>query len=125
MNNKKTVQMYINSFRSEFSQYLKNNIGLITSVYFAKTGGAIIEIELSVGGKNKDKYKGTSQNLGNALKNVKQSTFGGNLNGFSFVGTNIILEPSKIILIKSDSPNEWSSTSAKNDIDKIIFNGGM
>lgn len=123
MKSKKMAQKYVNNFRREFSKYLKADIGLSSSVYLAKTGGAIVEFTLGNGLNNKDQFRGTSQNVGNALKNINQSTFTGNLNGFSFAGTNIILEPGRIILIKSDMPSEWSELAAVKDVERILSNG--
>lgn len=125
MDDKDKAQKYINNFRREISKYLKKDIGISSSVHLSKIGGAVLEFEIGDGLKNNDSYKGTSKTIGNALKNIEQKTFKGNLNAFSFSGTNIILEPKKIIFIKSDEDSEWDETSATKDINRLLVGGGV
>ena len=75
--------------------------------------------------QNQDVYKNISNTLGKALSNIKQKGFGGNLDGFSFRGTNTILEGNRIIFIKDNSPEEWSDRAAKNDVSRVMPKGGM
>ena len=56
--------------------------------------------------ENDDIYKDISPTVGRALSNIEQRAFGGNLEGFTFGGTNVILENNRIIFIKDDTPSE-------------------
>ncbi len=46
-----------------------------------------------------DEYLDVTQTVNDALKGIEQNTFGGNLDGFRFGGTNIIMEPARIVLL--------------------------
>ena len=70
--------------------------------------------------ENDDTYREPVATLGRALSSIEQHAFGGNLDGFMFSGTNLIMEPTKIILIKDESSSEWSDEAAHKDIQKIV-----
>jgi len=56
-----------------------------------------------------------------AIKNVKQSMFGGNFDGIKFGGNNISMEPNHIVLIKGgDTQSEWSDQGSRNDAEQIV-----
>ena len=119
---KKKYQGYINNFRRRLAQYLKPGIGLLCNVYPSDDGGAVLEFVIGVNTENDDLYKESSKTLGAALSNIKQRAFGGNLEGFSFVGTNTILESNRIIYIKEANPNEWSDAAAEREVLALISN---
>ncbi|MBC8412658.1 MAG: hypothetical protein ISR96_03790 [Nitrospira sp.] len=119
---KKKYQGYINNFRRRLAQYLKPGFGLLCNVYPSDDGGAILEFVIGVNAENDDVYKESSKTLGAALSNIEQRAFGGNLEGFSFGGTNTILENNRIIYIKEANPNEWSDSAAKKEVKVIISN---
>jgi hypothetical protein len=61
------------------------------------------------------------QTINKALTNIQQRMFGGNLDGIKFGGTNISMEPNRIILIKGEDENpEWSDQAAQNDVKRIL-----
>jgi hypothetical protein len=119
---KKKYQGYINNFRRRLAQYLKPSIGLLCNVYPSDDGGAILEFVIGVNIENDDLYKESSKSLGAALSNIEQRAFGGNLEGFTFSGTNTILENNRIIYIKEASPNEWSDSAAEREVTALISN---
>ncbi len=120
MTDKKVIQKYINNFRRRIAQFLKQGIGLACNIYPAETGGAILEFTIAPEIENDDIYKEISPSLGRALGNIEQRAFGGNLDGFSFGGTNVILEGNRIIFIKEDAPAEWSDNAAQNDVSRVL-----
>lgn len=120
MTDKKVIQGYINNFRRRIAQFLKPGIGLSCNVYPSKSGGAILEFIMGLGIENDDVYKDAKPTIGCALSQVKQRAFGGNLDGFVFGGTNVILEDNRIILIKDDSPASWSDKAAQHDFARIL-----
>ncbi|AMM40374.1 hypothetical protein HS1_000568 [Candidatus Desulfofervidus auxilii] len=120
MPDKTTIQEYINNFRRRLARFLKPGIGVTCNVYPAKSGGAILEFTIGPGLKNDDVYQEVSQTLSKILSKIKQRAFGGNLDGFIFRGTNVILEDNRIIFIKDDSPSEWTDKAAAHDLERIL-----
>ncbi len=90
------------------------------NIYPAKSGGAILEFTIGPRLKNDDVYHEVSPTLGKALSKIKQHAFGGNLDGFIFKGTNVILEDNRIIFIKDDSPSEWTDKAAAHDLERVL-----
>lgn len=117
---KQQVQSYINNFRRRISRYLKNGIGLQCTVYPSSAGGVLLVFQFGLASENDDEYKPVSSTLGSALSQIEQHAFGGNLEGFTFGGTNLIMEGDKIILIKDQSDSEWSDKAAKKDVAKVV-----
>jgi len=81
-------------------------------VHPANVGGTILEFEIGLDIENDDIYHEPSSTIGQALSKIKQNAFGGNLEGFMFGGTNVILQEQQIILIKDDSASVWSDSAA-------------
>lgn len=117
---KESIQSYINSFRKFLSTYIKPGLGVKCLVRPARDGGAVLIFELVEYEGNQDTYKMPASSLGKALSRVQQHAFGGSLEGFKFKGTNIIMEDSKIIIIKDGEPSQWSEEAAKSDVEKIV-----
>lgn len=121
MNNKKIMQEYINNVRRYISRYLKPGIGLLCTVYPAHGKGAILVFTLNLNGPNKDIYMNEENTINDALKNISQRAFGGNLDGFKFGGTNLIMEDNRMIFIKGeDNLYDWNERSAKQDVNRIV-----
>jgi len=121
MTNKKTIQNYINNFRKDLLVYLKPGLGLKINVYPSKSQGAIIEVYFDFNTKNEDIYKEEKSSVNEALKEINQRAFAGDLSSFHFSGTNIIMEDKKIILIKGDDfQKEWDRKKAHEDVSKIV-----
>jgi ssDNA-binding replication factor A large subunit len=120
MTDKTLIQGYINNFRRRIGQFLRPGIGLACTVYPAEKGGAILEFTLGRELENDDVYRQTTASVANALAQIKQRAFGGNLSGFVFGGTNVIMEDNRIIFIKDDSSSEWTDDAAQNDVKRIL-----
>ncbi|WP_143494869.1 MULTISPECIES: hypothetical protein [unclassified Pseudomonas] len=123
MTDKKIIQRYINNFRRKITPALRPGIGVKCIVHPATPGGAVLEFKFVKNGENDDQYKSNVPSLSKALSTVEQKAFGGNLEAFKFSGTNVILDPSKVIIIKDGNPSEWSEHQASKDVDSI-FNPG-
>lgn len=119
---KKKYQSYINNFRRRLAQYLKPSFGLLCNIYPSDDGGAILEFVIDANIENDDVYMESRKSLGSALSNIQQSAFGGNLEGFSFGGTNTILENNRIIYIKEANPNEWTDSAAEREVTALVSN---
>ena len=122
MTDKKIIQEYINNLRRRIAQFLKPGIGLTCSVYRAESGGAVLEFSIGPGVENDDIYKEVSPSLSQVLSKIKQSAFGGNLDGFVFSATNMILEENRIIVIKDDTLSEWTDSAAQRDVTRLLRN---
>ena len=122
MIDKSTIQTYINNFRRRLTPFLRPSIGLTCLVHPAEAGGVILEFKVGPGIENDDVYKPPTPTLGKALSQIEQHAFGGNLDGFTFGGTNVILEKDKIILIKDESSSEWNDAAADRDVRRVLPN---
>lgn len=121
MIDKKIIQKYINNFRRRIGAFLKADIGLHFKVYPAQIGGAILEVTIGPDIENDDSYQDFSPSISDALGKIRQHEFGGDLGGFVFRGTNVLLEKGRIILIKDDSISEWNDDAAKVDVHRVVF----
>ena len=121
MKNKQTIQEYINNFRRRLAAYMRPGIGLACTVFPANSQGAILEFKIGPGISNTDEFRPESETVNEALTAIGQQAFGGNLSGFKFSGTNIIMEVNRIILIKGeDDPSQWNDSAADADIKRIL-----
>lgn len=120
MKDKKTIQTYVNNFRRRLSPHLKQGVGVSCNVHPAEEGGAILEFSLGPSIENTDEYHEISTTVSGALSSIPQSAFGGNLDGFRFAGTNVIMEKDRIIFIKDNSPSEWGDDAAAKDISSVL-----
>ena len=121
MEDKKTIQSYINNFRRHLAPHLKPGIGLSCKIHPAKQEGAILEFFLSPDVANVDEYLVVSETVNTALRDIRQQMFGGNLDGIKFGGTNISMEPNRIVLIKGEDVSSlWSDEGAQDDVRRII-----
>jgi len=119
---KRKYQSYINNFRRRLAPLMKPGLGMQCNVYPSSDGGAVLEFEIGPATENDDNYHEESKSLGAALSNIDQRAFGGNLEGFSFGGTNTILENNRIIYIKEANPKEWSDEAAVKDVSGLLRN---
>ncbi len=120
MKDKKTIQKYVKNFRRRLSSHLKPGVGLTCDIHPAEEGGVILEFFHGPGIENDDQYKEPSATVSAALSLIPQHAFSGNLEGFKFSGTSVVLEKDRIMLIKDDSPAEWTAAAAKHDVFKIL-----
>jgi len=125
MNDKKIIQEYINNFRRHLSSQLKPGLGMECNIYPAEEEGAILEFTLGDGLQNDDSYKESQKTINEALKNIQQSMFGGNLEAFKFGGTNISLENNRLVLIKGENDSSlWTDVASGTDVSNILSNAG-
>lgn len=120
MLDRSVLQGYVNNFRRHIGRYLKPGIGLRCDVYPVSAGGAVVAFHLGATEENDDTIHPASADFAEALSNVPQRAFGGNLSGISFHGTNTILEPDRMIFIKDDTSTQWRDSTAKGDVQRIV-----
>jgi hypothetical protein len=121
MNNPSTLQKYINNFRRHLAPYLRPGVGLACNVFPAEATGAILEFTIGSDIANGDVFQPAAKTVNQALSELRQNAFGGNLDGFRFSGTNVIMEDKRIILIKGDDYAEfWNDNAAAEDVKKLL-----
>lgn len=120
MVNKSVVRKYVNNFRRRIARHMRPDIGMKCDVHLANIGGAILEFQVGPEVESDDTYHNPVGTIGEALSRIEQRAFGGNLDGFMFGGTNVILEDDRIILIKDERPSEWSDSAANKDVRRVI-----
>ncbi|MCR9592882.1 hypothetical protein NB525_02515, partial [Vibrio alginolyticus] len=119
--NKNIIQKYINNYRRQLTRYLRPGFGLLCNVYPAKNG-AILEFVIGDELVNDDIYHQESKSTGEALGKIEQRAFGGNLSGFTFSGTNTILENNRLIYIKDSNSSEWGDKAVAKDVNAVLPN---
>src|SRR5690606_32201497 len=117
---KEKIQSYINNFRRRLARYLKPGLGLLCNIYPADDGGAVLEFNIGSALENDDVYHPERKSLGSALSKIEQRAFGGDLEGFTFGGTNTILEGNRIIYVKASDSEEWSDKAAAKDVSALL-----
>ncbi len=120
MIDKELIQDYLNNFRYQISGVLNPDIEISSVVYPCKEDGAIIEFRFGKGIKSVDEYKKPFNRIADALATIEQRAYGGELVSFRFSGTNYIMEFHRLILIKDNSPSEWTMKQANKDALKFI-----
>lgn len=120
MRDRQVIQSYINNFRRHITSFLRPRVGIRAVVHPCVEDGAVIEFFLGPNIESDDEYSADRMNLAEVLAGIRQNFVGGNLGGVRFLGTNISLEPDRIMLIKEDSLDEWSDEKAKKDIESIV-----
>jgi hypothetical protein len=121
MQDRQTIQNYVNNFRRHISSYLKPGIGLSCKIYPSRREGAVLEFTIGPSIANEDLFEHPAESNNATLSVVPQRMVGGNLNAIRFSGTNISMEPNRILIIKGeDTPSLWSDEGAQDDVHRII-----
>ncbi|HBT9723775.1 TPA: hypothetical protein MCN62_004450 [Klebsiella pneumoniae] len=89
------------------------------SIHPAKDGSGVIVINIGIYGP-KPLFEKESPSLKDAFKNVDQKIFKGDLSHIEFIGTNVIFDASKAIIIKDANKNEWSTSAVDIDFNRIF-----
>ena len=121
MNNAQALQRYINDFRRHLAPLLRPSIGLSCIAFPAKGQGAVLEFTMKPNIANDDHIQEATDTVNDALGKIEQHAFGGNLGGFLFGGTNVIMENERIILIKGDDQSSsWTDEAARDDVKHLL-----
>lgn len=121
MEDKKTIHEYVNNFRRHLAAHLKPGIGLSCKIFPAVSEGAVFELTIGPSTSNEDLFEEPKNTVNSILEDVPQRMIGGNIGAIKFGGTNISMEPNRIVLIKGeDDPDLWNDQGAKNDVERII-----
>lgn len=121
MKDKKVIQDYINNFRRHMARFLRKDFGLTTTVYPCSGDGGVIEFRIGRDSPNEDEFKKPYQSVNEVLKSIPQKIVSGNIDSAWFAGTNISMEPGRILIIKGEDRDAlWNETEAFEDVKKIV-----
>lgn len=119
---KKDFEEYGSSFMDNIKRILKPGIGAEITSYLSKIDGSLIYFQLRPGDITFKHKIIEDKGISEALKEIPQKAFGGDLSGIKFAGTNTIIEGNKIIFIKGDNTKDlWNSEIAKNDSEIVTI----
>lgn len=114
---KDIINKYISNFRTFLSPYMKGDV-VMKSVIYPYDDGAIMVVELSVGGSSFVKFESNSVTLIGAMS--KSNLFEEPDRPVSIIGTKIVVSNSKIVIIKSSNDKMWSAKAAFDDVNNIM-----
>lgn len=117
MDDRSIINGYIANFRRILSNFLKQGVGM-QSVIYPFSDGAIIVVALGYNLSSKDEYRSISQSINEALE--KTNIFDKSNEITSALGTNIVINRNKVILIKDNDQKQWDNDAASHDVSKII-----
>jgi hypothetical protein len=119
--NVETIQSYVNNFRRHLSPVLRPDIGATITAYPARDPGAVLVVMFAKDAPSRDTIEPPFPSVGEILKVVPQRMIDAtNFSGIRFGGTNISMEPNRVVLIKGeDDNNEWDDRAAARDVQRI------
>ena len=113
---KEDFQNYFYEFKKIHRLILNPKFGYKVKAFVSKQQGSMIFFSFEEGSDEFVSYEIIDGKIGAALHKTPQKAFGGNLEGISFGGTNIIREANHLIFIKGDNTkNAWTSEKAQKD----------
>ncbi|OLQ83748.1 hypothetical protein BIT28_27775 [Photobacterium proteolyticum] len=121
MNNQKKLKKYTDSFIKGLLPYLKKGLHISAKIHPANTNGAIIEFEIQEQKRSEIKVLETVPSINTTLERIDQRMIGGNIQGVTFLGTNVYMDGQRIVIIKGeDDFNHWSNSAVTEDINRIV-----
>ncbi|MFA0570646.1 hypothetical protein [Vibrio gallaecicus] len=121
MNNHKKLKKYTESFMKSLARYLKEGLNVSATIHPANSGGAIIEIDITEKNRNEIKVIDTVPSINVTLERIDQRMIGGNIQGVTFLGTNVYMDGNRIVIIKGeDDYAHWGNKAVVDDINRII-----
>lgn len=121
MNNHKKLKKYTESFMRSLARYLKKGLNVSATIHPANSGGAIIEFDITEKNRNEIKIIDTVPSINVTLERIDQRMIGGNIQGVTFLGTNVYMDGNRIVIIKGEDDYEhWGNKAVVDDINRII-----
>jgi hypothetical protein len=119
--NVETIQSYVNNFRRHLSPILRPDIGATITAYPSLAPGAVLVVLFAKDTPSRDTIEPPFPSVGEILKVVPQRMIAApSFSGIRFGGTNISMEPNRIVLIKGeDDDNEWDDRAAARDVQRF------
>jgi hypothetical protein len=119
--NREKIQAYLNNLRRHLSALLRPGLGTTLRAFPTRRSGGVVEVLFTTGQPSHDIVEEPRETLGEVLKVVPQRLIDTpDFSGIRFGGTNISMEPNRIVLIKGeDSDLEWNDAAAARDVQRI------
>lgn len=114
------IQSYVNNLRTRLTSFLKPNISIQIDIYNCEDQGGVLVIHFKPGGLSFDNEITEYSKISEVLSQLNQKFYVGNIDSITFKGTHLLMEPSRIILIKESNPSEWSIQKLNKDLDMIF-----
>ena len=103
------------------ARYLKKGLNVSATIHPANSGGAIIEFDITEKNRNEIKIIDTVPSINVTLERIDQRMIGGNIQGVTFLGTNVYMDGNRIVIIKGEDDYEhWGNKAVVDDINRII-----
>ena len=121
MNNQKLLKKYAKNFTEAISKNIKYGYVLEAKIHPVDSSGAIIEFDIVNGKKSKTLFEKPAATVGKSLQSIQQNFIGGNLDGVTFSGTNVMMDNNRIIIVKGENDNSvWNLKAAREDALRVI-----
>jgi len=117
---KKDFRMYSILFFSIYRQILRPDISYQANAIVSERHGALIFFKFRKGSR-RFSFRKIRKPIGVALQDLPQRGFKGDLSNVIFGGTNVVVEGSKLIIVKgSNQKEDWSPMEARIDANRQI-----
>jgi len=92
-----------------------------TTIYPVDGQGAVFEFIFNKENDHSEVIKSISKSVGQILSVIPQRLVSGNIDGFTFGGTNIYMETNRLLLIKGENAKEqWSGNAVLEDVKRVV-----
>ena len=121
MEDKKVIQTYVNNFRRHLSRSLKKGVGLKSTAFPSKGEGGVLELKIGANLPNEDEFAEVHESVNDVMRFIPQRLIRENIDSVKFSGTNISMEPDRIIIVKGEDDFAlWDDEGALDDVNRII-----
>ena len=120
---KKTSRLkkYVELFKRHIAKYVAPGVNIRTTIYPVEGQGAVFEFLLNKDGDSSETVDVIRPTIGRVLSEIPQRMVGGNIEGFTFGGTNLYLEGNRVLVIKGeDDPKSWSGNAIIEDVHRVV-----
>lgn len=114
---KEIINRYLINFRRLFSPFLKKDVSMNISA-FPYDDGAIMVVGLAYNSSNNTIFVEDSKTMADAME--KTNLFDSPEQASPIISTKIIIQNTKVVVIKGDDDSLWTDKAAKNDVDNIL-----
>lgn len=114
------LKKYSELFKRNIEKYLAANVAIKTTIYPVEGPGAVFEFVFNKESDNSENVEQIKPSVSSVLSSIPQRFVPGNIEGFTFGGTNIYMEGNRLLLIKGeDSPEQWSGAAIQEDVRRV------
>ena len=100
------LKKYNELFKRNITSYLAPDVAIKTTIYPVEGQGAVFEFEFNKDSDNSETISRMRPTVGRVLSDIPQNLIGGNTEGITFGGTNLLMEGNRILIIKGEDYRE-------------------